>query len=156
MDVARDRMERAKVYFEAVDTYEIDDIEAAVTNLLNGSDLGHNPSFVPPAPVVAGEARRVMHLRLDRVNRERKLHPQLPPPDVVHTPAERERVKQMVDGLVNKIASEMETEDAALSKRKLTQFAKTNARFAPDMTPAAVRRRLGFTAGDPEGAEDAA
>lgn len=140
----------------AVEDYPADDVEAAIDSFLKGTAPGVNASFLPPAPAVGAECRRQLHLRVDRENRERKLRPQLPPPDIVHTPEERARVQQKIDDLLANLAAAMETEDASLTRRKLGQFAKTNAKFAPDMSPAAVRRRLGFEVGDPEGAEDAA
>lgn len=143
-------------YLLVVEDYPADDVEEAITTLIKGVAPGVNASFLPVPAVVGAECRRQLHLRLDRENRDKKLRPQLPPPDIIHTPEERARVQQKIDDLLANLAAAMETEDASLTRRKLGQFAKTNAKFAPDMSPAAVRRRLGFEVGDPEGAEDAA
>jgi hypothetical protein len=93
---ADDDDDAVRVYFEAVADYETQDIETAVGNFLAGRAPGHNPSFVPPAPLVGAETRRVMNLRLDRANRERSLHPRLPPPDVAKSPDSIERVRNLV------------------------------------------------------------
>jgi hypothetical protein len=153
LDVALERMERAKVYFEAVEQYELRDIEAAVSSFLSGSAPGHNPSFIPPAPVVAAEVRRQLNLRLDHAARIAK--PKLPPPDVVKTPESRARVKARVDELVANLAAEHRTDDAA--KAKAEQWAKTNQRFYPSMDADDMRQRLmPYRAGDEDGDRDVA
>lgn len=134
--------EAMRVYFEAVSEYETQDIEAAVGNFLGGTAPGHNPAFAPPAPLVGAETRRVMNLRLDRANREKTLRPRLPPPDVKRDPASMARVAALMAQTVENLAAEKRTEDAAADKRRSEMFAKTNARFAPDMSPEAVRARL--------------
>lgn len=95
--------EALRVYFEAVEPYQTIDIEQAVKNILSGSAPGMNPNFAPPAPALAGEVRRVMNLRLDAENREKRLHPRLPSPEVVHSPESIARVKAMVANLSAKL-----------------------------------------------------
>lgn len=152
--MARERVERAKVYFEAVSSYEVVDIEAAVSNFLDGSAPGHNnQAFAPPAPMVGAETRRVMNLRLDRVNREKALRPSLPPPDVKRTPESMARVAALKAQTVEKLGASMRTEDAEKDRRMREQLARTNERFAPDMSPEAQRGRLlrrdwGYDVGD--------
>src|SRR6185312_869280 len=119
-----------------------------VRNFISGSAPGHNPSFIPPAPLVGSEVRRVMNLRLDAEHRQRK--PALPAPDVVVSPEARARMA----ALAMRTAAALRTPDAeaeaAELARKKAGWAKTNARFAPDMSDAAIKRRLGYSAGDPE------
>lgn len=100
----RDRLEKAQVYFEAVAPYELVDIERAVQNFISGSAPGHNPSYIPPAPLVGGETRRVMNLRVTAEARERAFRPALPPPDNVKTPESRAKFKAIVEGIVAKLA----------------------------------------------------
>lgn len=95
-----------------------------------------------------------MNLRLDRESRERKLHPKLPPPLIEHSAESRAKVRAMVEELVERTAADLEESD--MTARRNRVLARTNARFTPDMDPEAVRRRLGFSAGDPEDHEAAA
>lgn len=141
-------------YFEAVEPYETVDILTAVRNFLSGSAPGHNPAYAPSAPLLGAETRRVMNLRLDSEARSRK--PALPPPEIIHTPEERARVAAMVDDLVRRNTEQMRTADAEKDRRLRNLTARTNARFMPDMSPAAMKRRLGFSIGDPEGDIDVA
>jgi len=131
-----------RVYFEAVSDYETQDIEAAVGNFLGGTAPGHNPSFAPPAPLVGAETRRVMNLRLDRMNRQKTLRPRLPTTDIQRSPESMARVAALMAQAIEGLAAEKRTEDAAADKRRAELFAKTNARFAPDMSHEAVRARL--------------
>lgn len=102
-EITLDRIERIKVYFEAVAPYEEQDVEAAVDAFLSGSAPGVNPNFAPPAPAVGGETRRQMNLRLDKENRERRLRPALPPPDIEHTPESRARMKAILEAGLAKL-----------------------------------------------------
>ncbi len=154
--VARDRIERARVYFEAVAPYGVADIEAGSRSLLSGSAPGVNPNFLPPAPVVAAECRRQMNLRLDRENREKKLRPALPPPDIERTPEQRERARQLVARAVAGLTSKTAAEDAEQARRRQQLWDRTNSTFEPTMADQEIERRLGWRTGDPEGAEDAA
>jgi len=143
-----------RVYFEAVGPYETRDIEAAVQSFITGSAPGHNPAFAPSAPMVGAEARRLMNMRLDSEHREKLRQPALPPPDVVHDEESRARVKAMVDDMIQRNADLRRTEEATQKRNDV--WAKTNARFNPDADPYAMRKRLGFETGDPEGDADAA
>jgi len=94
--------EMLRVYFEALDDYETQDIEAGIRNMLSGRVDGFNPSFLPPAPLVAKSVRAAMMARLDSEARSRL--PALPPPDIEKTPESRARVKAMVDELIANLA----------------------------------------------------
>ncbi|CDP50690.1 hypothetical protein [Devosia sp. DBB001] len=150
-DLARERLAKAKVYFEAVSIYEAEDVEAAVSDFLSGSVPGHNAAFVPTAPQVGSATRRAMERRTDRLAREKALHPRLPPPDVPKTPESHARVKAMVDGLVESFAEQHRTEDAAAAKRKHDQMVKANSRFLDESDEDAMRERLGYSVGDRDG-----
>lgn len=147
-------MERAAAYFDAVQLYELVDIHTAVRNFLSGSAPGHNPAYAPSAPLVGAEVRRVMNLRLDSEARTKL--PELPPPAIKRTPEEIARVEAMVKAVVERNAAIMRTEDAEKDRRARELAARTNERFKPDMTPAAMKRRLGFSVGDPDGDRDVA
>lgn len=141
--MARDRVEKAKVYFDAVALYPEDDVEAAVDAILSGSAPGVNPNFAPPAPVVASECRRQMNLRLRRMELERFNRPALPPPDKAPaTPEQRERAMALVRDFVAKVEANNLTEDAGAARRRAEHWQRTNERFYPDMDPEAVAERL--------------
>lgn len=142
--VARERIEQAKVYLEAVDQYDVRDIEAAARALLNGSAPGVNPAFIPPAPVVAAEVRRQMNLRVDRENLDKRLHPALPAPDIERTPESRARVADLVRRAAANLASPPDEDPKERHRRRI---AKTNERFDRDPW---------FEVGDPEDSADAA
>jgi hypothetical protein len=137
-------LERFKIYVEALVMYDIRDIEAAIQSFITGSAPGVNPAFVPAAPLVAAECRRLMNLRVDRENRDKRLHPALPPPDVERSPESRAKVKAMIDDVVANLAAKS-LDDPVERHRK--RIAKTNERFDRDPY---------FEVGDPDGAADAA
>ena len=128
--------EMLRVYFEALKDYETRDIEAGIHNMLSGRVDGFNPSFLPPAPLVAKAVRDAMHQRL---NAERLDRLALPPPadDFVQDPPEvRAKNRAMMDQLAASLASTMDMDRAPL--RDLQR--RTNERFDP---PA-------YTVGDPD------
>lgn len=156
--VARDRIERARVYFEAVEAYEARDVEDAISNFLRGVAPGFNPAFVPPAPQVGAEVRRVMNLRLDSEARSRAVRPSLPPPDVKRSPESRERVAALMAEQIEKLAAGKRTEDAAAEKRRAELLARTNAHFDAELDEDGARpwlaKRPWYGIGDPDGAMD--
>ena len=141
-EIALDRMERIKVYFDAVVMYDERDVEAAVDAILDGSAPGINFNFAPAAPAVGAECRRRMNLRLDSEHRAKMARPALPPPDVERTPEARARVKAMVDKALGNLKSVTADEDAATAQRKAEMWAKTNARFNPSADEAEMAARL--------------
>lgn len=144
-------------YLLAVEDYPFCDVEVAVDTLIKGTAPGINPSFRPKPSEVGSECRRQMNLRVDRDNRERRLHPALPPPSLELSPEQRAKGKAVFDRIVASLESKMQTPEAAEdARRKSDLWARTNARFAPDMSPAAMRKRLGFDVGNREDHEDAA
>lgn len=111
-----DADETLRVYFEAVEPYRTEDIEAAVRNFVTGTVPGANPAFAPPAPQVAAECRRVMNLRLDSERRIRR--PALPPPDIERPPEARERVKALMQSALDELAgADLTPADAERTKR---------------------------------------
>jgi hypothetical protein len=147
-EVLRNRTERAKVYFEAVSSYSVIDVEHAVENFLAGSAPGHNPAYPPAAPLVGAECRRVMNLRLDSEHRAR---PALPVPVVQLSPEERQRMADLAERTVRALRTPDRQADIEAERRRHEGWARTNERFQPDMSPEVVRKRLGFTVGDPDG-----
>ena len=125
-------------------------------NFIHGAVPGHNQSYRPSAPLVGAETRRVMNLRVESEARERRLRPQLPPPDVVHSPESRARIAALAQSYVETVANQMRTEDAERDRSMSALSARTNARFQPDLSEAAMRRRLGYSAGDPDGDREVA
>lgn len=99
------RLASAQVYFEAVASYEAQDVETAVDAFLAGTVPGHNVAYAPPAPQVGAAARQAMVARLDSEHRARMARPRLPPPDVPKTPESRARVKNLVAGVVAKLSN---------------------------------------------------
>jgi hypothetical protein len=140
-EVLRDRVEKAKVYFDAVAQYDERDVEAAVEAFLSGSAPGVNPNFAPPAPAVGAECRRQMNLRLDR---DRDIRPKLPPPDIERSPEAQARVRALVEKTVHGLRTSDADDPQARHKR---QMDKTNAYFDAER---------GYSIGDREDHEDAA
>lgn len=140
-DLARDRMAKAKVYFEAVEPYEAQDVEQAVNDFLTGNvPGGWNVAYAPNAPQVGSATRRAMERRVERERLDRLA---LPPPadDFVQDPPEvRAKNRARLDALAASLASSMQMDDAPLRSLQ----ARTNARFDP---PA-------YTVGDDAGEDD--
>jgi hypothetical protein len=130
--------EQLRSYLLAVDDYPADDVSAAVDALIKGIAPDVNPSFLPPPAVVGAECHRQNHLRASREDLERRLHPRLPPPDVKRTPESQARVRDMVAGVIAKLAVDPGEDPVERHRRRV---AKANAFFE---------------AGDPEGQDDAA
>lgn len=175
-EVTRDRIEKAKVYFEAVSIYAEEDVEAAVDAVLTGTAAGMNPNFAPPAPAFAGEVRRQMNMRLRRDEIDRLSRPRLMAPDIEKTPEQMARGRAMMEeavatmgGTPNPIDSVAIEAAAKVSKERM---AKHDAFFADDFVPVQggvgkISKSLakaigyqvkepGFTAGDPDGDRDVA
>jgi hypothetical protein len=147
--------EQLRSYLLAIEDFDsMLDIEAGVNSLIKGTAPGVNPNFLPPPAALGAEVRRQNHLRAEAEDRARRLRPALPPPMVVHSPESRAKIKEMVDGVKARAAETAEHE--AEARRKAQNWAKVNARFAPDMDEDAMTKRLGFTVGDQVGHEDAA
>jgi hypothetical protein len=127
-------------YFDALTDYQTCDIEAGIRNMRTGSVDGFNPSFLPPAPLVAKAVRAAMHKRLDSEHRDRLSRPALPPPDIEKSPESRARVKDMISGLLKNLAmvEEAETTDSAMLRRAAERH---DSYFTPT---------LQYTTGDPD------
>lgn len=114
-----------RVYFEALADYETQDIEAGIRNMLSGRVDGFNPSFLPPAPLVATAVRSALYQRLDAERRDRKA---LPPPERVEpTPEQKARVRAILANL--KLGEDEESARRAEERRALLR--RTNERFDP-------------------------
>lgn len=136
--------EMLRVYFEALADYETRDIEAGIHNMLSGRVDGFNPSFLPPAPLVAKSVRDAMHHRLDAEHRARKA---LPPPadDWQQDPPEvRARNKARLEQLAESLGRQLRTEDAENDRKAKELTARVNARFAPEMDSRSMAKRLGL------------
>jgi hypothetical protein len=139
-DLARERMAKAKVYFEAVSIYEVADIEQAITDFITGNVPGHNAAFAPSAPQVGSAVRRAMERRVERERLDRLALPP-PPDDFVQDPPEvRAKNRALMDQLAASLASQMDMDRAPL--RDLQR--RTNERFDP---PA-------YSVGDPDAEGD--
>jgi hypothetical protein len=132
------------------------DLDPGVMILINGQYPGHDGRFAPTAPQLATAIRMARDKRLEHERRERLNQPRLAPPDVVSTPEERARAKTKLDHFLQNVGDRMRTDDATITKSRNHVLAKTNARFAPDMSDDAVANRLLFSVGDPDGDRDVA
>lgn len=141
-EIARDRIERVKVYFDAVSLYLEDDVEAAVDAILTGTAAGFNPNFAPPAPAFAGECRRQMNMRLRRAELERLGHPRLPPPDIEKTDEQRQRARAKMQQAIDNLSAGNALESAEALDASKARWEKVNARFAPELTDDAIMDRL--------------
>lgn len=142
---ADDGEELLRAYLFVVDDYPADDVERAVDLMVKGIAPGINPGFRPKPSEVGAECRRQMNLRVDHENRLRAARPKLPPPDIVHSPESRERVKAMVAGVVAKLsANSLRGESEA---NRIAMIRRANERFDAER---------GYGVGDPEDHEAAA
>lgn len=129
------------------------DVEPGVMILINGEYPGHDGRFAPTAPQLASGIRIARDRRLES-ERFRRLA--LPPPAEPEVSAEeRERVKAGFERLVADMAAKARTDDAVADQRYRDRLRQTNAAMAPDMTEAAMLKRLGYTVGN-DGEEFAA
>lgn len=154
--VVSERIERAKVYFEAVAPYELRDIETAIGNFITGSAPGNNAAFVPPAPAVGAECRRVMNLRVDSEARSRVYKPALPPPDHVVSPEARARAKALVAKAVAHLTGVEEAERIPGREALTDLMHRVDASMGADMSPEAMAHRLGYSVGNEDGEGEAA
>ena len=154
---------RTTGYLTAIDGFATDLVEDAVDLVLKGELPGHDGRFVPTPPMLASACR----MAAERVARVRYLNrlrtPQLPAPDIKHTPESQERVRQMAQDAAERIGAvdlhTSETEIAASQER----WAKVNAHFAPPQDDASLTERLnlrrdprGYSIGSPESEDNAA
>ena len=101
-----DPAEALKVYFEVCDGYATSDIEYALKQFLAGKVEWHNPSFAPTPPLLATELRRIVADNLKYVALDRAARAQLEDRRQADefeksiTPESRERVRQLVAGVV--------------------------------------------------------
>lgn len=103
--------EAMQAYFDAIEPYDIRDIEAAVKALLTGSILDLNAAFAPSAPLLGAVVRQQMNERLEREQRDRNRRPQLPPPDIVKSPESKARIQSILDKITGKWEVGFEAED---------------------------------------------
>jgi hypothetical protein len=143
-----------EAYAVAIEGHDLRDIDQALRRFLRGEVPGHNAAFAPSAALVGAAIRQAMNDRLDSERRAQR--PALPPPDIVHSPESQERVKAMAAEAIARLASDMRTEDAKRDSERKQFMGRVNERFYPEMDEQAVKRRLGFAAGDPEGDADVA
>ena len=159
-EITRDRIEKAKVYFDAVALYLEDDVEAAVEAILTGTAAGMNPNFAPPAPAFAGECRRQMNMRLRRAELAQLGRPRLPPPDIEKTDEQRQRARALMEQTVANLTAGTAVETAEAEAASRARWEKVNARFHPDQSDEAIAERLlgrrPFDVGAPESDEAAA
>lgn len=119
--------EMLRVYFEALADYETRDIEAGIRDMLSGRVDGFNPSFLPPAPLVAKAVRAAMYKRLESEARDRKA---LPPPveeAFEPTPEQRARVKALMDQVRRDYGSERSDQEREEQRRAMMR--RTNEHF---------------------------
>lgn len=129
-------------------------LAVAAQRFLEGSVAGQHMVYPPSPAQLATEARVHWHRALDA---GREVRRGLQPPDKQDIPEdERERVKAGFNKLIEDLSAKIVTDDAGDARRRKAIFDRTNARFYPDMSPAVVRKRLGFSVGDPDGDEAAA
>jgi hypothetical protein len=143
-----------RAYLLALDGYQFADVQEGVKLIVSGRFPEHDGKYTPTAPQLARAVRHAASLRADSERRSQK--PALPPPDIVHSPESLARVKAMAAEAIADLAASMRTEDAKRDTERKQFMARVNQRFAPDQSEEALRARLGFTSGDPEGDRDIA
>jgi hypothetical protein len=141
-------------YDLAIEGHDPRDVDAAVRKFVRGEVEGHNPSFAPSAALLGSAIRKCMNDRLDSDRRAQR--PALPRPDIPKTDESRERVRALAAKEIARLASDMRTDDARRDSERKQFMGRVNERFYPEMDEKAMKRRLGFVAGDPEGDADVA
>jgi hypothetical protein len=119
--------EMLRVYFEALADYETRDIEAGIRDMLSGRVDGFNPSFLPPAPLVAKAVRTAMYKRLESEARDRKA---LPPPVeewAEPTPEQKARVKALMAQVRRNYGSERSDKEREEATRAMLR--RSNEHF---------------------------
>lgn len=143
--------ETLRRYFEVLDEFSLWDIETAVDRYLRGKVPGFEGRFAPTPPMLAGQCRKALEERLVSEARRRPRLP-APEPEEVKDPKIAEGLRQLAKDL----GAQMLTDEAKSGRKRHDLLARANAKFAPDMSPAALHRRLGWSVGDPDGDSDAA
>lgn len=144
-------------FLMAVEDWSADFVEDAVTLFIKGQVPGHDGRFAPTPSQLATACNIVA----EKASRARYLNglsqPRLPPPDIVHTEEERERVAAKVKAFSEVQGSIMAHENSVDTQRRRERWAKTNARFQPPMDDASISQRLlGYSVGAPESEDNAA
>jgi hypothetical protein len=150
-------------YLTAIDGFDANLIEAGVDLVLRGGLPGHDMSFAPTAPQFATACR----MAAERASRQRYLNgltaPRLPPPEIVKTPEQRERAREMVQGFVASQSPE-HAEPQVAEQRRRDMIAKHDSFFADEFVPTeggvgriskTLAKKLGYSVGSPE-SDDAA
>jgi hypothetical protein len=140
-NTAEDAEQALRNYLLAVDDYPAEDVETAVDTLLKGTAPGVNPNFLPAAPAVGAECHRQNHLRAEREDRDRRLRPALPPPDIERTPESQAKVRELMQRTVNGLKAMSPDEDPTTRHRRIIGWAN-------DRTD-----RIRWSVGDTEGTE---
>jgi len=143
-------------YLEAVEDYHADDVEAAVTAFIKGRVPAFDGRWAPTAPMLATACHRAAEDRARTAYLDGLTKPRLPAPQIEHTPESRARIQAMAKQAAEAIASVTAPDDAERERELAASWQRTHQRFAPDMSEDAMRERLGFTVGDPDGDRDVA
>lgn len=141
-------------YLMVAEDYDADLVEEAVTLYVKGLMPGFDGRFAPTPPMLATGCRKAAENRQRAAYFAGLVRPALPPPDIEKTPEQRERAKAKVAEFLASL--DAPDSDVETVKRRNAQFAKTNARFMPDMSDEAVKARLmkgtRYSVGDGEAA----
>lgn len=156
---APDQAELLRRYLDVVEDWHADLVEEAVTLYTTGAMPGFDGRFAPTPPMLATGCRKAAENQARRKYLDGLNAPRLPAPQLQRTDESRERVREKMKAAVEAIGAQdahVAAEDIAYSKER---WAKTNARFQPDMSDEAVMDRLvrkrGFEVGN-DGEEFAA
>lgn len=146
-------------YLTAVDDFEADLVEEAVTLYIKGGVPGFDGRFAPTPPMLAGGCRLATEKRARAAYLEGYRTPRLAPPDIVKTPEQRAKAKAQVEALIQTIGAVNLHETTEETKRRRESWEKTNAMFQPPMDDRSVMERLvkpRYSVGAPESDEAAA
>lgn len=145
-------------YLEAVSGFAPELVEAAVSICMAGELPGFDGRFAPTPPQFATACRMAVQRQdaRDRINGVGRYRYQLPEPPIEHSPASRDRVREMAARFASGQEAHRAEQDEAM-RRHADILERTNAEFRPDMANAAVLRRLmKYLVGSPESEENAA
>lgn len=128
-------------YLTAIEDYTADTVSDAVDMFLRCEIPAFDGRFAPTAPVLASGCRFAAEKAARANYLSRLAAPKLPPPQIEHTPEERERIRAMAREAAATLASPAAEHEAEIAARK-EQWARVNARFAPDLSEEALAQRL--------------
>lgn len=134
--------DRARDFVAATRQHADEILTRALENFIAGRVTSHNAAFLPTPAQFGAECIRLSNLAAESAERtKRYTQPQLPPPDIEHSPESRARVQAMLAEFLGKNAPPP-PQDAGIAIAGPDLTARTQNRFEPSQDPEDVKKRL--------------